>query len=82
MMGIEPGDTRTRSDTRRLCDFEIAEMTSRFTDRSLSMDSSLEVPRLFSSMIATSCSVRSSGTAIAATRPPVISWIVASMSSG
>ncbi|OOK82396.1 hypothetical protein BZL30_0657 [Mycobacterium kansasii] len=44
-------------------------MTSRFTERSLRMASSAEAPRLFSSMIATSCSVMSSGTAIAATRP-------------
>lgn len=33
-------------------------------------------------VMVTSFSVRSSGTAIATTRPPVISWIVASMSSG
>ncbi|COZ53151.1 Uncharacterised protein [Mycobacterium tuberculosis] len=82
MMGIEPGDTRTRSATRRLCDFDIAEVTSRFTERSLSMTSSAVLPRRLNSMIATSCSVMSSGTAIAAARPPVISWIVASMSSG
>ena len=82
VIGIEPGGTSTRSATRTLCDFYIAEATSRLTVRSRVSASSSEPPRFLSSTIATSRSVRSSGIEIAATRPPVISWIVASMSSG
>ncbi len=82
VIGIEPGDTRTRSATLRPCELDIAEVTSRLTMASLSLASSWDSPRFFSSMMATSFSVRSSGTDIAAHRPRVISWIVASMSSG
>ena len=74
--------TRTRSATLRPCDFDIAEVTSRLTTPSLSIASSWESPRFLSSMMATSFSTPSSGTAIAAQRLRVTSWIVASMSSG
>ena len=58
-------------------------MTSRLMAPSLSIASSSESPRFLSSMMATSFSMlRSSGTDIAAQRLRVISWIVASMSSG
>jgi hypothetical protein len=42
----------------------------------VSETSSWDSPRFFISMMVPSFSVRPSGTAIAATRPPVISWIV------
>ncbi|CFS35981.1 Uncharacterised protein [Mycobacterium tuberculosis] len=54
-------------------------MTSRVTKLSLSVS---KLPRLLSSTMATSFSTPLLGTAIAAQRPRVISWIVASMSSG
>ncbi|COW56473.1 Uncharacterised protein [Mycobacterium tuberculosis] len=79
MIGIEPGATRTRSDTLNPCEVDIAEVTSRVTKLSLSVS---KLPRLLSSTMATSFSTPLLGTAIAAQRPRVISWIVASMSSG
>src|ERR1700761_2567624 len=42
VIGMEPGDTTTRSATCRLCDLEIADMTSRLTLCNLSRASSSE----------------------------------------
>jgi hypothetical protein len=75
-MGIEPGGSRTRSATARPCEFDIAEVTSLLMTPNLCITSSSDSPRFLSSMMATSCSVPSSGTAIAAQRPRVICWIV------
>lgn len=68
MIGIEPGETSTRSATLNPCDFEIAEVTSRFTKPSRSAASSSDSSFFLSSIMATSFSAPCSETAIAAQR--------------
>jgi hypothetical protein len=82
VVGIDPASTSTRSPIFRPCALDIAEVTSFFTSLSQRVASSVESLRFLSSMMVTSCSVLFTGTDIAATRPRVISWTVASMSSG
>lgn len=82
MIGIEPCSTNTTSATLRPCEAEIAEVTSFLTLASFRIRSSRVASPFLSSAMATSFSVPSSGTASATQRPRVISWIVASMSSG
>ena len=81
-MGIEPGDTRTKSATRRLWVREIADVTSRFSTRKSGRCVESARPRFFQLDDRDEPLRGSSGTDMAATRPPVISRIVASMSSG
>ncbi|CNH91245.1 Uncharacterised protein [Mycobacterium tuberculosis] len=57
-------------------------MTLLLTAASQCIASSVESPRFLTSMMVTSFSVLFCGTDIAATRPRVIAWTVASMSSG
>ena len=79
---------RTRRHHNEIRDTESVHVRYRrgdfaFDDVEVSLASSVGAPaRFLSSMMATSFSVSSSGTEIAAQRPPVMSWIVASMSSG
>src|SRR4051812_8400651 len=82
VMGIEPGSTTTRSATPRPCTSDIAELTFRLRTSKLFTGSWLAAARFLHSMIATSFSVPSSATAIAAQRPGATLWIVASRSSG
>ncbi|COW99225.1 Uncharacterised protein [Mycobacterium tuberculosis] len=72
VIGIEPGETSTRSATLNPCDFEIAEVTSRFTKPSRSAASSSDSSFFLSSIMATSFSAPCSETAIAAQRPGLI----------
>ncbi len=61
---------------------KIADVTSRLTAVSWSAGVSGASTRFLTSMMTTSFSVEPSGTAMAAHRLRLISWIVASMSSG
>ena len=80
-MGIEPGATTTRSATLSPCTLDIAEVTLRLTTSRSSLASPLDA-RFLTSMMATTFSVSSSETEIAAQRPGEMVWIVASRSSG
>ena len=68
VVGIDPGDTRTRSLTFTPCALDIAEVTSLLTPLSQCIASTVEFPRFLTSMTVTSFSVLFTGTEIAATR--------------